>query len=254
MFACCCHRNVRANVLIEPDDFYPYLSGVKINPISQGLSPRVLLKRKKRSISDCNASSQQTLTTSTSSDVYDPEPMTMVLPQLYLGSYEDAVNEHQLKEKKITHILSLIGKKSPVHFVQIERIPMHDHGKSNLKGVLKKISTFMWLGQKDRKVVLVHCLSGQNRSATVVVALLMMYERMTLYNAYRLVKSLRPMVQINKRYAKQLLDLEKEVFGKNTLPSDWMERDVDNGIDEVTYKYEKLNSLKHRLKHDSEEL
>jgi len=131
---------------------------------------------------------------------------------------------------------------------------MHDHGKSNLKGVLEKISTFMKLGQKDRKVVLVHCLSGQNRSATVVVALLMMYKRMTLYNAYRMVKILRPIVWINKRYAKQLLELEKEIFGKNTLPSDWMERDVDNGTGEVTYKYEKLNSPKHRLKHDSKKL
>jgi len=188
--------------------------------------------------------SSRTSTASRSSDSYIPIPMTRILSHLYLGSYDDAIDEPQLKAKGITHIISLIGKKSAVDFVQTERFPMHDHGKSNLKVVLEKVFNFLELRHLDGKVVLIHCLSGQNRSATVVIALLMIGKKKTLHSAYKMVKSLRPVIQINKRYAKQLLALEREIFGKNTLPCDWMERgDIDNATDDVTYKCDNLDSI-----------
>jgi hypothetical protein len=46
----------------------------------------------------------------------------------------------------------------------------------------------------------------------------------------------------------QLLAIEMEIFGKNSLPSDWMERggyDLTTG--EVTYKYEHMDSAQHRV-------
>lgn len=181
--------------------------------------------------------------------------MTKILPHLYLGTYEDAINETQLKTKKITHILSLIGKRSPVDFVQHKQIPMHDRGISNLKLVLKKASKFLEQGQQDGNNVLVHCQCGQNRSATVVTAVLMENTKKTLYRAHRIVKSLRPVVQINKGYAKQLLTLEKEIFGKNSLPFDWMERDeIDIATGDVKYKYENMNTPQHREMFDSKTL
>jgi len=190
-------------------------------------------------ISYDDASSLRNMTISRSSDNYIPIPMTRILSHLYLGSYDDAIDEPQLKAKGITHIISLIGKKSAVDFVQIEHIPMHDRGKSNLKVVLEKVSNFLELRTMDGKVVLIHCLSGQNRSATVVIALLMIGKKKTLYSAFKMVKSHRPVIHINERYAKQLLALEREIFGKNTLPCDWMERgEIDLAKGEVIYKYD----------------
>jgi len=178
---------------------------------------------------------------------YAPVSMTKILPHLYLGTYEDAINESQLKAKKITHILTLIGKRSPVDFVQHKQIPMHDRGISNLKLVLEKASKFIKEGQQDGNSILVHCLWGQNRSATVVTALLMENMKMTLYSAHKRVKRLRPVVQINKGYAEQLLKVEKKIFGKNSLPFDWMEPDeIDISTGDVQYKYENLSSTQHR--------
>jgi len=175
------------------------------------------------------------------SSTFDPVPMTTILPHIYLGSYEDAINETQLQANGITHILSLIGNKSPVGYVKHKNFPMNDRGKTDLKRVLKKVSKFMKVGQNDAKRVLVHCFSGQNRSAAVVIALMMINQKNTLYRAYKRVKSLRPIIQINERYAKQLLALEKEIFGKNTLPNEWMERgEIDPLTGEVTYKYENI--------------
>jgi len=184
-----------------------------------------------------------------------PVPMTKILPHLYLGSYDDAINENQLKAKRITHILSLIGKQSSVDFVQHKHSPMHDHGITDLKEVLAKVSKFMKRGQEDGNNILVHCKSGQNRSATVVIAYLMVNTKRTLYRAHKMVKNLRPLTQINRRYAKQLLTLEKEIFGKNSLPCDWMELEVvDMSTGDVSYKYENLSPGKYRLMLDSNAL
>jgi len=187
-------------------------------------------------------SSEETVTVSTvSTDTYFPLPMTRILPNLYLGSYDNAIDGPSLKAKRITHIISLIGKRPPLDFLKIESIPMHDRGRSNLKRVLEKVSKFVKFEQQEGNRILIHCLSGQNRSATVVIAILMINESKTLYSAYKMVKMLRPIIQINEGYAKQLLTLEKDLFGKNSLPSDWMERgQIDMATGEVNYKYENI--------------
>jgi len=195
------------------------------------------------------SSTQRTLTESctSSSSTNDPVTMTKILPHLYLGCYDDAINELELQKKGITHILSLFGKKSHVDFVQHEISPMHDLGRTDVKKVLEKVSKFVEVGQLDGNNILIHCQSGQNRSAVLVIALMMKNLQRELYHSHKHVKSLRPIIQINEGYAKQLLTLEKEIFGKNSLPSDWMEReDIDLTTGEVTYKYEQLNSAQYK--------
>jgi len=179
---------------------------------------------------------------------WEPVPMTKILPRLYIGCYDNAMDEPELKAKGITHILSLVGKSWSVDFAEQENIPMHDLGRTDLKVVLAKASKFMELGQQDGCRILVHCQSGQNRSATVVIAYQMIYQNETLYRAHKRVKSLRPLVQVNVGYAKQLLALEKEIFGKNSLPCDWMERGEFNiTTGEVEYRHENINSVQHRV-------
>jgi len=174
----------------------------------------------------------------------------MVLPNLYIGSYDDADNESELKENGITHVLSLIGSKlRPFEWVKYKRIPMNDYGRTDIKGVLKNALDFIEQGVYGDNRVLIHCQSGQNRSATVVIAFLMMSRGQTLYVAHKTLKRLRPIVQVNVKYADQLLKLEKELFhGMNSLPVDWMEPDgVDLVTGDVFYKYENLDTIKHRL-------
>jgi len=185
---------------------------------------------------------QRTVTGSTFSS-YAPYPMTQVCKHLYLGNIDDANNELELKAKGITHILSLGPSKSSANFVKNEHFPMHDGGRTDLKEVLVKVQTFVEEGQEDGNTVLIHCHLGQNRSATVVIALLMKREDETLFRVHRKLKALRPLVQINRGYAKQLLALEKEIHGKNSLPTSWMEQGTfDLTTYEVTFKYENINS------------
>jgi len=194
-------------------------------------------------------------TTLTAKSSWEPFPMTKVLSNLWIGTFDDANNECDLKFNGITHILSLVGHQSPFEWVERKHYPMDDHGKSTLKVVLEEVSEFIEMGQKGNNRVLVHCQSGQNRSAVVVIALQMIMNKKTLYRAHRELKKLRPIVQVNVEYAKQLLQLERELFnGVNSLPLNWMEREsIAESASDICYKHENLNTSRHRLMFNGEE-
>jgi len=193
-------------------------------------------------------------TTFSASPSYEPFPMTKVLSNLWIGTFDDASNETVLKLNGITHILSLVGHQSSFNWVKYKHYPMDDHGKTDLKAVLDEISEFMEIGQKGNNSLLVHCQSGQNRSAVVIIALQMIMNKKTLYRAHRDLKKLRPIVQVNLEYAKQLMKLEQELFnGVNSLPLNWMEGEFDASKGEVLYKHEDLTTSRHELLLDVEE-
>jgi len=123
---------------------------------------------------------------------------------------------------------------------------MDDKGKTNIKDVLNEVYEFMKDGQKGKNKLLVHCKLGQNRSAVVVISFLMMNLNKTLWRAHRELKKLRPIVQVNVLYAKQLLEFEKELFGVSSLPPDWMERQFDEVKEELSYKHEDVNTKRHK--------
>jgi len=194
-------------------------------------------------------------TVTLTSSSYQPYPMTEILPRLYLGNIDDAWNADELKAKEITHILSVTQSRSKVAFVKHEHIPMHDKGLSNLERVLEKAIPFIEEGQEGKNTVLVHCMLGQNRSATVVIAYLMKNHEKNLYRSHKYVKALRGLIQINRGYAEKLLKLEKEIYGKNTLPQDWMEKEsVNMTTSDVKFKWENVSSTVHRQLYDENEL
>jgi len=193
-------------------------------------------------------------TRSTARSSYAPFPMTKVLSNLWIGTFDDANNEFELKRNGITHILSLVGHRSSLEWVKHKHYPMDDYGKTDLKAVLDEVSDFMNVGQKGDNSLLVHCQSGQNRSASVIIAHLMIMCKKTLYRAHRDLKKIRPIVQVNVHYAQQLLKLEQELFdGVNSLPLNWMEREFDESAGEILYAHENLPTTHQQLLFEGEE-
>jgi len=168
-------------------------------------------------------------------------PMTNVTEQLYFGSFEDAKNEIELRAIGITHMISLIGPKHLIDGIEHKHSPMNDYGRTDLNRLLKKLWPFIKESQKINNKLFVHCMSGQNRSATLVIAILMKKERLSLCHAFRVVKTNRPVIQINERYAKQLSKMELELFNKNSVPGNWMEiSSVDMETGKVCFSGENL--------------
>lgn len=150
-------------------------------------------------------------------------PLTKMTSQLYIGSFWDAKNEKDLRESGITHIISVID---PIHIIEGMRHghnPMNVDGQTELKQVMDELWPIIAESQKPDKALFIHCACGQNRSATVLLAIMMQQWGKKLNEAWELLKTKRPSVEIHERYAKQLLKIELELFGSNSLPDNWME-------------------------------
>jgi len=174
------------------------------SPESTNFKNKLSIKMNTGKVSSSNASflfspmsfiSQDTL----SNFSYRPPPMTEVLHQkLYIGSEDDARNKSGLLDLGITHVLSVNDHVFPVPGIKHKHFPMHDSGRTDLDGVLRRVYPFILESQQDGKKLFVHCMLGQNRSATVVLAVLMKTEGLNLFEAFKLLKNKRPIVQINE--------------------------------------------------------
>merc|ERR1719193_410062 len=105
---------------------------------------------------------------------------TKVTSQLFLGSMDDARNEAELRDKRVTHIISLIGHMHQIAGMKQMQCPMHDYGQTDLKWVMTKLREFVEESQQVGNILFIHCMSGQNRSATVILAILMKYQGLNL--------------------------------------------------------------------------
>lgn len=65
---------------------------------------------------------------------------------------------------------------------------------------------------------LVHCVAGVSRSASLCIAYLVKYEQMSLRQAYKFVKTARPIVRPNWGFWRQLINYEiKYIFNTQII-------------------------------------
>ncbi|KAG8387073.1 hypothetical protein BUALT_Bualt03G0215400 [Buddleja alternifolia] len=120
-----------------------------------------------------------------------------ILPEfLYLGSYDNAARAKLLKTQGISRILNisivpacqnLYRNSFTYHCLQDEKVLPFDDAIQ-----------FLEQCEKDRARVLVHCMSGKNRSPAIVMAYLMKSKGWKLGQSYEWVKERRPSVELNQ--------------------------------------------------------
>lgn len=175
-------------------------------------------------------------------------PMTQITKRLYIGNDHDASNEPALKAAKITHVLSMVGrkwvKKRRTFFdwkrgIKRKCVPMSDNGNTDVTELLeeKRVWSFIMDSQKKKKKLLVHCQLGQNRSPTIVMAFLMKHEQITFHQAWRKVKQKRVIVQPHVKYIKQLRAWDRYLHGSSSTPQDFLEVKVSGEDISVTHEH-----------------
>uniref|UniRef100_A0A914WHH1 Uncharacterized protein n=1 Tax=Plectus sambesii TaxID=2011161 RepID=A0A914WHH1_9BILA len=104
--------------------------------------------------------------------------MTKIIPGLFVGSLRDACDEDQLRNNRISHVVSVhdLTRSHPVHDkmgVKVMRVRVSDRPESNLAQHISSVNDFVHEARLNKGSVLVHCLAGASRSVTLVVAYLM---------------------------------------------------------------------------------
>jgi len=113
-----------------------------------------------------------------------------VFPYLYLGNMDHATNNSLLKKKKITHILNVsdVPFGCPKDGIEVRHIPLSDFGTTVLKDILVPCFTFIDNAKQKDVRVLVHCVAGVSRSASIVIAYVMKTQKWDLKKSYFYVK------------------------------------------------------------------
>lgn len=142
--------------------------------------------------------------------------IAQITDTLYLSGCH-ALKASKLRQLGITHVVNAtkeIGDMPDVHTI---RVLVNDVPTARLSGYFDKVADKVDKVRKDGGRVLIHCVAGVSRSATLCIVYLMKHHRMTLREAYNHVKSRRAVIHPNVGFFKQMLDYEKKLFGKNSV-------------------------------------
>ncbi|NXC81786.1 DUS8 phosphatase, partial [Cercotrichas coryphoeus] len=163
---------------------------------------------------------------------------TRILPHLYLGSQKDVLNKDLMTQNGISYVLNASNSCPKPDFIcdsHFMRIPVNDNYCEKLLPWLDKSIEFIDKAKVSSCQVIVHCLAGISRSATIAIAYIMKTMGMSSDDAYRFVKDRRPSISPNFNFLGQLLEYERSLKLLKALKSkgDWGEGDAQQDAAEV---------------------
>ncbi|XP_028813811.1 dual specificity protein phosphatase 8 isoform X2 [Denticeps clupeoides] len=148
---------------------------------------------------------------------------TRILPHLYLGSQKDVLNKDLMIQNGITYVLNASNTCPKPEFISeshFMRIPVNDNYCEKLLPWLDKTNEFIDKAKVSNCRVIVHCLAGISRSATIAIAYIMKTMGLSSDDAYRFVKDRRPSISPNFNFLGQLLEFEKGLSLLKALSSE----------------------------------
>uniref|UniRef100_A0A8C0ZHH6 Dual specificity phosphatase 16 n=1 Tax=Cyanistes caeruleus TaxID=156563 RepID=A0A8C0ZHH6_CYACU len=146
---------------------------------------------------------------------------TRILPHLYLGCQRDVLNKELMQQNDIGYVLNASNTCPKPDFIpesHFLRVPVNDSFCEKILPWLDKSVDFIEKAKASNGCVLVHCLAGISRSATIAIAYIMKRMDMSLDEAYRFVKEKRPTISPNFNFLGQLLDFEKKIKNQSGQP------------------------------------
>jgi hypothetical protein len=155
-----------------------------------------------------------------------------IVPNLYLGDVYAAHNTRELKKRNITHIVTCtvgVAPPFPENF-QYMHLKILDCAGEKIHEHFKETSEFISNAIKDGGKVLVHCIRGVSRSATIVCAHLMTNMNLGPQEAVATVRAKRPIARPNYGFMIQLEMYHAELTkGTQIIVSEFRETDDGAG-------------------------
>ncbi|XP_022118963.1 dual specificity protein phosphatase Mpk3 isoform X1 [Pieris rapae] len=138
-----------------------------------------------------------------------------ILPNLFLGNSANSEDCEALARHNIKYVLN-VTPDLPNTFEQgcgisYLKIPIADHWSQNLSVHFPQAIRFIEEAMAAGCGVLVHCVAGVSRSVTVTLAYLMQRHRLSLRDAFELVRSRKTDIAPNFHFMRQLHSLERDL-------------------------------------------
>ncbi|CAL1389208.1 unnamed protein product [Linum trigynum] len=162
------------------------------------------------------------------SDAANTEKPSSITSCLFIGGALAARSLYTLQHVGITHILCLcaneIGQSDSQYpdLFEYRNYSICDSEDTNISSIFDEASDYIDLVESASGKILVHCFEGKSRSATLVLAYLMLRKNFTLAEAWTILRRVHRRAQPNDGFAKVLLDLDKKLFGKVSM--EWQQR------------------------------
>jgi len=142
--------------------------------------------------------------------------MTEILKgKLFLEDMWDANNMDFIRENNIDIIVcvakGIIFSKDIEATMKIHKYDIEDTLDHDISIYFHEITELIYEYIIKGKTVLVHCMAGVSRSATIVIAYLMRYEHMNLKEALIFVKERRFIICPNRNFLFKLSDYEYKI-------------------------------------------
>ena len=154
------------------------------------------------------------------SDLYYDYPNIIMKDKLYLGRLSQLHNGSMFEDLKITHIINISNKQYGDHIqkkikklnIIVKEIKINDTREVDISEYFEETYNFIHKCIMNNGVILVHCLEGISRSASIVISYLMKKNKISLDKALQFVKQKRPVVDPNSGFVKQLQSFEDNQY------------------------------------------
>eukprot|EP00746_Dinoflagellata_sp_MGD_P010349 gnl/MRDRNA2_/MRDRNA2_121333_c0_seq1.p1 gnl/MRDRNA2_/MRDRNA2_121333_c0~~gnl/MRDRNA2_/MRDRNA2_121333_c0_seq1.p1 ORF type:complete len:340 (+),score=61.47 gnl/MRDRNA2_/MRDRNA2_121333_c0_seq1:75-1094(+) len=156
---------------------------------------------------------------------------------LYLGNFENANCREQLDDLNISHVLNVttnpdLGKHNGISTLHLY---IQDHETENIRALFSPAYDFICAARDSQGRVLVHCMAGRSRSASLVIAYLMRHHKFPLDEAFFHTKKRRAEICPNWGFWQQLMDEEKSLFDRSSpMPQSYQRMKELHGERKVT--------------------
>jgi len=155
----------------------------------------------------------ETIIPSAFNDMYNLlTPPTHIIDNIYIGNACNAGDYYTLTKLNIKNIVNVsqeISNYYPNNF-EYYNINVLDNEDGRLKPYYN--SFLNWVSNVNNGGnILVHCFMGSSRSATLVVLYLMKNHHMTFDDAYKFIKEKRNIVNLNTKFAQELITSQFEI-------------------------------------------
>lgn len=159
--------------------------------------------------------------------------MTKITDNLFLTGVGGMTREN-FRKNHIDFVVNITTEAPFWEDVESMRLPLEDDPATNILPYLDMAVDRIHESIVNRNAhVLVHCVAGVSRSATVVIAYLMKYKRMDLRTAFNYCCTLRPVIRPNNGFMVQLINYELQIFGRTSVRM--VDADVDGTVISVPH-------------------